>query len=37
MADMVLESQRAVPEKLEALGFRFRFPRLEPALRDLLS
>jgi hypothetical protein len=37
MADTVLESQRAVPEKLEALGFRFRFPRLEPALRDLLS
>jgi len=37
MADTVLESQRAVPERLEALGFRFRFPRLEPALRDLLS
>jgi uncharacterized protein (TIGR01777 family) len=37
MADLALAGQRAVPRALEALGFRFRFPALEPALRDLLS
>jgi uncharacterized protein (TIGR01777 family) len=36
MADAVLSSQRAVPAKALALGYRFRFPDLEPALRDLL-
>jgi len=37
VADVVLTGQRAVPAALEALGFRFRFPVLEPALRDLLT
>jgi NAD dependent epimerase/dehydratase family enzyme len=28
--------QRAIPAKAQALGYQFRFPELEPALRDLL-
>lgn len=36
MADLVLTGQRAVPERLLALGFAFRYPTLEAALRDLL-
>jgi uncharacterized protein (TIGR01777 family) len=36
LADVVLASQRVVPRKALELGFRFRFPVLEPALRDLL-
>ena len=37
MASLVLDGQRALPEKALALGFPFRFPDLEPALRDLLA
>lgn len=37
LAEEVLTGQRAVPERLEALGFEFRFPALEPALGDLLG
>jgi len=36
MAEVVLASQRVVPRKALALGYRFRWPSLEPALRDLL-
>jgi uncharacterized protein (TIGR01777 family) len=36
MADVVLTGQAAVPARALALGFRFSFPSLEPALRDLL-
>jgi uncharacterized protein (TIGR01777 family) len=36
MADVVLSSQRAVPRKALALGYRHRFAELSPALRDLL-
>jgi hypothetical protein len=32
----LLDSKRAVPAAATAHGFRFRFPELEPALRDLL-
>jgi uncharacterized protein (TIGR01777 family) len=32
MADVLLFSQRVVPAKAEGLGFRFRYPALEPAL-----
>jgi uncharacterized protein (TIGR01777 family) len=34
---MLLASQRQMPECLQLMGFRFRFPELEPALRDLLK
>ncbi|MHB8798095.1 MAG: TIGR01777 family oxidoreductase [Thermoanaerobaculia bacterium] len=37
MAALVLDGQRALPAQALALGFRFRFPDLEPALRDLLA
>lgn len=33
----VLEGQRAVPQRLLDMGFRFRFPDAEAALRDLLT
>jgi hypothetical protein len=36
MAEVVLASQRVLPAKALALGYRFRFPTIEPALRDLL-
>ena len=37
VSDTVLEGQRAVPHRLQELGFAFRFPDLEAALRDLLT
>jgi hypothetical protein len=38
MADAaLLTGQRVVPARAQALGFRFRWPALEPALRDLLG
>ena len=37
MADVVLTGQRALPRRLEELGFEFRHPALEPALRDVLK
>jgi uncharacterized protein (TIGR01777 family) len=36
MATTVLDGQRAVPQRLLELGFTFRFPEAEAALRDLL-
>ncbi len=36
MAEVLLASQRVVPGVAQTLGYRFRFPALEPALRDLL-
>lgn len=36
VADVLLASQRAVPRKALELGYRFRFPEIEGALRDLL-
>lgn len=37
MSTVVLHGQRAVPEKLLELGFRFRFPELKEALNDLIE
>lgn len=37
MSTLVLEGQFVLPERLQKLGFRFRFPRAEEALRDLLN
>ena len=37
LGEMMLSSQRALPEKLLANGFTFRFPDLKTALEDLLS
>jgi uncharacterized protein (TIGR01777 family) len=36
MSEMLLEGQRVVPEQALSLGYRFRFPRLEEALEDLI-
>lgn len=36
LTDQILSSLRVVPRRALDLGFRFRFPELEPALRDLL-
>ena len=35
--EMALASQRVVPEKALGLGFRFEFPDLGPAIKDLLN
>ena len=37
MAEIVTTGQRAVPAHLEQLGYHFRQPELEPALRDVLN
>lgn len=37
VTDIVVHGQRVVPAKATGLGYRFRFPALEPALRDLLD
>ena len=36
-AELVLDGLRAVPDRLLAAGYKFKFTDLEPALRDLLS
>jgi uncharacterized protein (TIGR01777 family) len=37
MAEMVTTGQRAVPARLQRLGYRFRHPDVEAALRDVLT
>jgi NAD dependent epimerase/dehydratase family enzyme len=37
MSIVVLEGQRTIPRRLLDLGFTFRFPEAEAALRDLLE
>ncbi len=37
VATTVLDGQRAIPARLQKLGFPFRFPELKPALLDLLG
>jgi NAD dependent epimerase/dehydratase family enzyme len=36
VADILIHGRRVVPQKALDLGYRFQFPTLEPALRDLL-
>jgi uncharacterized protein (TIGR01777 family) len=37
MSEIVTTGQRVIPERLTSLGYPFRFPEIEPALRDVLS
>jgi uncharacterized protein len=37
MSTVVLDGQRALPERLQALGYRFAFPTLKLAFEDLLQ
>ena len=37
MASIVTTGQRVLPARLERAGYEFRFPQLEPALRDVLG
>ncbi|MFB3779149.1 MAG: TIGR01777 family oxidoreductase [Bryobacteraceae bacterium] len=37
MAEMMLQSQRVMPEAAQKAGFEFKYPALRPALRDLLG
>jgi NAD dependent epimerase/dehydratase family enzyme len=37
MATVVTNGVREVPARLQAAGYAFRFPELEPALRDVLG
>lgn len=37
MADAVLQSQRVIPSRLQQLGYPFRFPDIDSALRDLFK
>jgi hypothetical protein len=37
MADLLLASQRVIPERLTAIGYKFRFPDLDAALQSILE
>jgi NAD dependent epimerase/dehydratase family enzyme len=37
MSQILLSSQRALPQAAERAGFRFRYPELAPALADVLK
>lgn len=37
MSDLLLKGQRVVPEKALRLGYQFKYPSLEPALRAILN
>lgn len=37
MASIVVTGQHVVPRRLHELGYAFRQPHLEPALRDVLD
>ena len=37
VSDVLLEGQRAAPQRLQALGFEFRYPGLEAALQEVLA
>jgi len=35
MSEVLLASQRVLPKAAQSAGYRFKFPELGPALRDL--
>jgi uncharacterized protein len=37
MSTVLLEGQRAVPKRLQELGYKFQFPEIEPSLRNLFD
>ena len=37
LAILLLEGQRAIPKRLEEAGYSFKFPQVEPALKDLIG
>ena len=37
MSGLLLTGQRAIPARLQAEGFEFRFTDLEPALKDAIA
>jgi uncharacterized protein (TIGR01777 family) len=37
VANVLTTGQRVLPKRTEALGYRFKFPALDPALQDLLK
>jgi uncharacterized protein (TIGR01777 family) len=37
VADVLTTGQRVLPKRAEALGYRFKFPTIDPALQDLLK
>lgn len=37
MSQILLEGQRAIPQKLQFAGYEFKYPRLDDALEDVLS
>ncbi|MEN9208572.1 MAG: TIGR01777 family oxidoreductase [Gloeomargarita sp. GMQP_bins_120] len=36
-AQVILTGQRVLPERVQAMGFTYQYPTLEPALRDILG
>jgi hypothetical protein len=37
VATVVVDGQRVIPKRLQDLGFKFQFPELEPAIRNILG
>jgi len=37
MSELILGSQRVLPERLLAAGFKFQYPELAPALQQILN
>jgi uncharacterized protein (TIGR01777 family) len=37
VSTVVVDGQRVIPERLQDLGYQFKFPELEPAIRNILT
>jgi NAD dependent epimerase/dehydratase family enzyme len=37
MADMITHGQRVIPARLQELGYRFKYPSSEQAIRQILK